>query len=84
VFIWTVLTVLAATGLSLTLRNPTRLSTILILIISTWLIVVFLPLVRKQHMSFRPEKYFMRINYYVLAVVLVLLANPMVQKLLQP
>ena len=84
VFIWIVLTVLAAMGLSLTLQNSTWLSTALILVISVGLIIVFFPLARKYQESFRPEKYFMRINYYVLAVVLVLLANPMIQKLLQP
>lgn len=39
-------------------------------IASVWLLLVFIPILKKPLSGFRPGRYFMRINYFVLLVVL--------------
>jgi heme o synthase len=82
VFFWVVMTALSAAGYSYSRPSGTWISSIFIVMISIWLIVTFSSLLKHREDSFSPGKYFMKINYYVLAVILVLTTDPALQKYL--
>ena len=82
VFIWIVFTALAATGFSLSRTSGSWWSTLIILLISVWLVFDFAALLKKNQPPFQSGKYFMKINYYVLAVIVVLVTDPWLQTLL--
>jgi heme o synthase len=82
IFIWTVLTALAATAFSLSRLHGSWLGSLLIIALSLGLIYRFTSLLRGNGEPFLTDKYFMRINYYVLAVTVVLVADPLLQGIL--
>jgi len=43
-----------------------------IVLVSVWLIVVFFKLLSNKDETFRPFYFFMRINYFVLAIIILL------------
>ncbi len=82
IFIWVVFTAMAATGFCISRSGGTWLSTLLILLSSLLLIYRFLPLLKAGGEAFQAGRYFMRINCYVLTVVVILAADPLLQKLI--
>ncbi|MGD2035460.1 MAG: protoheme IX farnesyltransferase [Bacteroidales bacterium] len=72
IFLWIVTTSLAALLMYYFHVVRSAVTGICLLLFSLWLVVVFfIPLVR-QKSDFSPFGYFMKINYYVLAVIIVL------------
>ncbi len=82
VFFWVVLTTLSAIGYSFSRPYGTWISSVFIIMISVWLIFTFSSLLINRGDSFSPGNYFMKINYYVLAVILVLTTDPALQRYL--
>jgi protoheme IX farnesyltransferase len=72
IFLWIITTSLSA--LLLSYFNVIRSSTVIIctLLASVWLMVVFFIPVFNPKKDFKPFTYFMRINYYVLFIILML------------
>lgn len=72
IFLWILTTALASLLLYFFSVIHSRISVIIILIASLWLIAVFIkPLIKKKE-EFLPIKYFLRINFYVLIVIVIL------------
>lgn len=71
-FVWIVAT--AVTSLMLPVFNvvDSRIVMIGLLISSGWLVVQFVPLVLNSSLQISPIRYFMKINYFVLAVIIFL------------
>jgi protoheme IX farnesyltransferase len=82
VFIWIILTALSATGFALSRPQGTLFSAVLILLISILLVYTFASLLKPSEEPFPSGKYFMKINYYVLAVIIVLVSDPLLQNVL--
>lgn len=82
VFIWIIFTALAASGFALSRPNSSWTSSAIIFVISIALVYLFISLMYRNRDSFDAGKYFMYINYYVLAVVLVLITDPLLQKMI--
>ncbi len=82
ILLWVFFTTFAA--LSLYQFNVVR-STISVLLLglsSVWVVVVFLIPALRESVNFKPFQYFMRFNYYVLFVILVLNFDHLLTKLL--
>ena len=77
-FLWTVATAVSALMVAMSGLISLMIFKILILVASIWLIVIFSKLIRKQTGEFNPFYYFMRINYFVLIMILVLSIEPLV------
>ena len=77
-FLWTVATAVSALMVAMSGLISLMIFKILILAASIWLIVIFSKLIRKQTGEFNPFYYFMRINYFVLIMILVLSIEPLV------
>lgn len=71
-FIWTMATVVTALMLPVFGIINTVFFSIGILIVSVWLIYIFIALLKGNQESFNPGFYFMRINYFVLFIILFL------------
>lgn len=82
IFVWIIFTALSATGFSLSRPTGTWLSTTGIFIFSIWLVFTFSSLLKESKELFLPGKYFMKINYYVLAVIVMLATDPLLQRFL--
>lgn len=72
ILLWVISTTFAALSLYYFDVVKSTVSVILLCLSSVWIIVIFLLPAVKKSMLFRPFRYFMRINYYVLFVILVL------------
>ncbi len=77
-FLWTVATAVSALMVAMSGLISLVIFKIMILAASIWLIVVFSKLIRNQTGEFNPFYYFMRINYFVLIMILVLSIEPLV------
>lgn len=77
-FLWTVATAVSALMVAMSGLISLMIFKVLILVASVWLIVVFSKLLRKQTRDFNPFYYFMRINYFVLIMILVLSIEPLI------
>lgn len=79
IFLWTFAT--AATALMLPLFGiiETHIITIIILLSVIWLLYIFSGLLRNQTTKINPFFYFMRINYFVLAVIIALMIDPLIK-----
>lgn len=75
-FLWTFATAVAALMLPLFGILHSLAATIVVMISVVWLIVVFAGLLRSSAKPFNPFYYFMRINYFVLAVIIAISADP--------
>jgi protoheme IX farnesyltransferase len=71
-FIWIVATAVSALMLPVFNVVDSWIVMIGLLVSSGWLVVQFAPLVLKSSTPIKPMKYFMRINYFVLAVIVFL------------
>ena len=72
ILLWVISTTFAALSLYYFDVVRSTSSVILLCVSSVWIIVIFTIPVIKESVTFRPFRYFMRINYYVLFVILVL------------
>lgn len=77
-FLWTVATAVSALMVAMSGLVGLLLTKILILLASVWLIIVFSQLLRSKTKEFNPFYYFMRINYFVLIMILVLSIDPLI------
>lgn len=75
-FLWTFATAVAALMLPLFGILHSLAATIVVMISVVWLIVVFAGLLRSSAKPFNPFYYFMRINYFVLSVIIAISADP--------
>jgi heme o synthase len=71
-FIWTLATAIAALMIAAFGILGSSIGKISLLLASIWLIIGFAGLIYKKNQVFRPFKYFMKINYFVLIVMLLL------------
>ncbi len=80
IFLWIVTTSLSA--LLLSYFNVIRSSLVLLAILfaSIWLMIVFFIPVFNSEKEFKPFRYFMRINYYVLFMIILLNLDPFLYK----
>jgi protoheme IX farnesyltransferase len=79
VFLWTLATAVTALMLPLFGIIENRVITIIVLLSVLWLIYIFSGLLRNQVLKFNPFFYFMRINYFVLAVIIALMIDPLIK-----
>ena len=70
ILLWVISTAFAALSMYYFDVVKSTISIVLLCISSVWIIVLFLKPALKESMLFRPFRYFMRINYYVLFVIL--------------
>lgn len=78
-FMWTAATAISALMVAVSGLLDTVVFKMIILFASIWLIIVFSKLLRKKPTDFNPFFYFMRINYFVLVMILVLSIEPLVR-----
>jgi heme o synthase len=74
-FIWTITTTIAALLLPFYNVVHSRITTFGIVLASAWLIFKFLQLLNNKNGVFSPGRFFMRINYYVLAMIILLITD---------
>ncbi len=77
-FLWTVATAVSALMVAMSGLISMAIFKIMILLACVWLIVVFAKLLRPRTTEFNPFYYFMRINYFVLIMILVLSIEPLI------
>jgi protoheme IX farnesyltransferase len=77
VFIWILITALASIVVSLSGLSASLISTCVIIAAAVWLILSFIPMLSDVGDEFKAFGYFMKINYFVLAVILMLVADPL-------
>lgn len=76
-FLWTLATAVSALMLPL-FGITTHISITLVILLSVfWLIIVFSSLLKKQSKPLNPFYYFMRINYFVLVMIIALSVDPL-------
>jgi protoheme IX farnesyltransferase len=78
-FLWTFAT--AVTALMIPLFGLIHTTTITLIILASvfWLIAIFSGLLRKQKTTFNPFYYFMRINYFVLVMIISLSVDALIK-----
>ena len=76
-FIWTAATAIAALMLPVYGLVTTLFFKMIIIIAAVWLVAVFAPLLQKEKKEFNPFYYFMRINYFVLVMIISLSIDPL-------
>jgi protoheme IX farnesyltransferase len=82
IYAWIAATALVTVAFSFTGPLSSLISKAGLWICSAWLLFAFIPILRGSHSGFRPGKYFMRINYFVLlAVVFMCLDKTLLQNL---
>lgn len=77
-FMWTAATAVTALMIPASGLVSTLFFKISILVASVWLIFVFSKLLRKSNVEFNPFYYFMRINYFVLVIIISLSIDPLI------
>lgn len=76
-FMWTAATAVTALMIPASGLVSTLFFKICILLASVWLVFVFSKLLRKSTVEFNPFYYFMRINYFVLIIIISLSIDPL-------
>ena len=76
-FMWTAATAVTALMIPASGLVSTLFFKICILLASVWLIYIFSKLLRKSTIEFNPFYYFMRINYFVLVIIISLSIDPL-------
>ncbi|PKP30635.1 MAG: hypothetical protein CVT99_12455 [Bacteroidetes bacterium HGW-Bacteroidetes-16] len=76
-FVWTAATAIAALMLPVYGLVTTLFFKMIIIIAAVWLVAVFAPLLQKGKKEFNPFYYFMRINYFVLVMIISLSIDPL-------
>ena len=69
-FMWTAATAVAAIMIAVSGLLSTLFFKVFVLLAAIWLVVVFSNLLRKNSEEFKPFHYFMRINYFVLVIII--------------
>lgn len=77
-FLWTMATAVSALMVAMSGLISLLIFKVLILIASIWLIVVFSKLIIVKNQEFNPFYYFMRINYFVLIMILIFSIEPLI------
>ena len=77
-FLWTVATAVSALMVAMSGLISLLIFKIMILAASIWLIVIFSKLLNPRTQNFNPFYYFMRINYFVLIMILLLSIEPLI------
>lgn len=77
-FLWTFATAVSALMIPLFGLIHSTSITALLLVAVFWLVFVFAGLLRRNSQTFNPFYYFMRINYFVLAIIVFLSVDPFV------
>lgn len=78
-FLWTFATAVTALMIPLFGLIHTTTITLIILVSVFWLIAIFSGLLRKQKTIFNPFYYFMRINYFVLVMIIALSVDALIK-----
>jgi len=76
-FMWTAATAVSAIMIIVSGLVSTIFFKVTVLIATIWLIVVFSKLLRPKTQDFNPFYYFMRINYFVLVMIVTLSVDPL-------
>lgn len=76
-FMWTAATAVAAIMIAVSGLVSTMFFKITVLVAAIWLIAVFSKLLRNKTVEFNPFFYFMRINYFVLVMIVALSVDPL-------
>ncbi|MBN2615505.1 MAG: protoheme IX farnesyltransferase [Bacteroidales bacterium] len=76
-FVWTVATALNAFLLVEAGLFQITFFKILVLLAAAWLVFIFSRLLRKKEQELRPFHYFMRLNYFVLVVIISMIIDPL-------
>ncbi len=77
-FLWTVATAVSALMVAMSGLISLMIFKVMILLASIWLVVVFSKLLKRKTVDFNPFYYFMRINYFVLIMILLLSVEPLI------
>jgi protoheme IX farnesyltransferase len=77
IFLWIILTSVTAVFVAFSSLPASVISAALIVISSIILVISFRKLISGADGTFRPFPYFMRINYYVLAITIILITGPL-------
>ncbi len=78
-FLWTLATAVTALMLPLFGIIENRIITVIVLLSVLWLVYIFSGLIRNQPAKLNPFFYFMRINYFVLAIIIALMIDPLIK-----
>jgi protoheme IX farnesyltransferase len=81
-FMWTSATAVTAMMIPVSGLISTAFFKIAIVLASAWLIIVFAGLLKQKKDDFNPFYYFMRINYFVLIMIIALSIDPLLGLLL--
>ena len=76
-FVWTAATAIAALMLPVYGLVTTLFFKMIIIIAAVWLVAIFAPLLQSKKQDFNPFYYFMRINYFVLVMIISLSIDPL-------
>ena len=83
VFFWVVLSALAAVAIAFSKLTVSAISAIAIIMAGLALVLIFIPILHEKQETFKAIRYFMKINYFVLFVILMLIGGPMLYQLFQ-
>lgn len=76
-FVWIVATSLNIVLLVLVGLFKTVFFKVIVLIAALWLVVIFSKLLRKSEVDFKPFRYFLQLNYFILVVILSMVIDPL-------
>jgi protoheme IX farnesyltransferase len=76
-FMWTAATAIAAMMVAVSGLVSTLFFKVFVLLAAIWLVVIFSNLLRQKSNDFNPFHYFMRINYFVLVMIISLSIDPL-------
>jgi len=76
-FMWTAATAISAIMIPVSGLLNTVFFKVYVLIASVWLMIVFIKLLKSKKEEFNPFFYFMRINYFVLIMIIALSIDPL-------
>jgi protoheme IX farnesyltransferase len=77
VFFWVVLSALAAVAVAFSRLPGSVISLVAILMAGLTLVLIFIPIFSEKSEHFNAIRYFMKINYFVLFVILMLIGGPL-------
>jgi hypothetical protein len=83
IFFWIAGTVVITLAFTLIGPMDSVISKVGLWVASAWLLMVFFPLLRGPVARFNPGRYFMKINYFVLLVVVFMCLDKLLVALLQ-
>jgi len=83
VFFWVVLSALAAVAMALSRLPVSAIGAVAILLAALILVIIFIPILREKQENFKAIRYFMKINYFVLFVILMLVGGPLLYQIFQ-